>query len=327
MTNWYDDPLFSAQDRQSCQNVFRLDEFAAPAFRLTLQSHWQQGHPFEYRAQYEKLFSVFEPYLRRDADRLVMIETAGRHPRRRTRIRDEDWEPFRALQDAVLAGAMPRDEITEWRFIGFDYQPSPQAEQRSGVASTKFFLHVEDAINLDVTIPLDDFHAPDFDLEGLKDALLALPVSTAIAGYGLGFTDSFGSLGAGSWLLEPIAKRYPVLDLYRPADRTWRGGDADDLPEHWLLGINWLTLVGEPFLSRLGGIEAVTDGLDPRITWRAGDGVVLFQLGARPVTGQHDVDDELLPLYVELGARLNYSTMNGRTGSMTGAGSRGTPDA
>ncbi len=111
MTNWYDDPLFHGN---ADDGVRQLNKFAAPAFRLTLQSLWQQGHPFEYQDQYEKIFSVFEPYLRRDAGRLVMIETAGKRPRRRTSITEDDWQPFREMQDKVLSGANPADEISEW---------------------------------------------------------------------------------------------------------------------------------------------------------------------------------------------------------------------
>ena len=301
MTNWYDDSLFQGD---ADDGVRQLNKFATPVFRLTLQSHWQQGHPFEYQDQYAKLFSVFEPYLRRDAGRLVMVETAGTRPRRRTSITDDDWQPFQQMQDKVLSGANPADEISEWRFIGFDYQASPKAEKRSGAGATKFFLHVREAINLDVSIPVADFDAGGFDVAGLKAALLTIPAVTAIAGYGMGFTDSFGSLGGGDASLRLIAERYPALDLLRPVNRTWRGAHPDNFKEYWLVGINWLTLVGEPILSRLGGVAKITRGLDPRITWQEGDNTVLFQLGPHPITGQKSVDDDLLPLYFELGARL-----------------------
>ena len=299
MTKWYDDPLFAGD-----ADAPELKKFAAPAFRLTLQSHWRQGHPFEYQEEYVKLFSIFEPYLRRDAERLIMIDVAGTRERRRTSIKDGDWQPFHHMQDKVLGGANPADEISEWRFIGFDFQAGAKAVKRDGASVTKFFLNINDMINLDVAIPVSDFESASFDLAGLKAALLSLPVVTGIAGYGMNFSDTFGAMSGSEWELRPIAKRYPALDLLRPRNRTWRGAQPDNFKEYWLVGINWLTLVGEPILSRLGGVAKITRDLDPRITWQEGDNTVLFQLGPHPITGQKGVDDDLLPLYFELGARL-----------------------
>lgn len=182
---------------------------------------------------------------------------------------------------------------------------------------------MREAINLDISIPVADFDAGGFDVVGLKAALLSVPAVTAIAGYGMGFTDTFGSLGGGDWSLAPIAKRYPALDLLRPVNRTWRGAQPDNFKEYWLVGINWLTLVGEPILSRLGGVAKITRDLDPRITWQEGDNTVLFQLGPRPITGRKSVDDDLLPLYSELGARLkplgdDFPSASWRTHSVFG---------
>lgn len=315
MNAWYEDPVF---DGDPSDGHFQLSRFATPAFRLSLKSFWRQGHPFEYLDEYRRLFSVFEPILRRDAERLLMIETAGKKPRRRKSITNDDWDPFGHLMSKVLSGDDPAGEISEWRFVGFDFQHGFNGDDRHDIGPTKFFLNITDAVQLDAYIPVPDFAEGRLDVDALKQALLALPVVTAIAGYGMCISDTFDWPHDGGNALLPVARKFPVLDLCVPGNRSWRGAGADEFKEFWLNGINWLTLVGEPVLSALGGADAVTRDLSPDIQWSKGRDTVLFQLGPRPITGERGADDALLPLYFALGDRLrpldgHYPSANGRT--------------
>lgn len=315
MKRWYEDAVFEGDPSDE---HFQLKKFSTPAFRLSLKSFWRQGHPFQYLEEYQQLFSVFEPILRRDAERLLMVETAGVKPRRRKGIKDGDWQPFHHLRSKVLSVDDPADEISEWRFVGFDFQHGFNGEDRYDIGPTKFFLNVTDAVQLDAYIPAQDFETGHLDIEALKQALLALPIVTAIAGYGMCISDTLDWPYGGNWTLKPVAKKFPVLDICLPGNRVWRGAEDHEFKEFWLNGINWLTLVGEPILSALGGVDKITRGLNPEISWQVGKENVLFQLGPRPITGEKGVDDELLPLYFELGKRLrpldgNYPTFPGRT--------------
>ncbi|RUS65018.1 DUF3396 domain-containing protein [Pseudorhodobacter sp. E13] len=304
--SWTEDPVFEGEqeDRHN-----QLCLWARPAFRLGLLSSVEQGHPFDYVDDYHALFKVFEPILRRDAERLLMTDRNLKKPRQRKSIKTEDWTPFHYLQEKV-SRARPT-------FIGFNFQSgqtAPDGISPSGwrahevhdAGPTGFRWHVTTTSWLDATVPVADIEDGTFDIAALRAALLRLPVRSGLGGYGLCMSQDINGYGpkSNAYAAYPVAVKFPALDTTYLDKRGWLNGDDDKPEKTWILGINWLTLVGEPFLSRAGGIAALTDGLDPRIEWWQGRDTVLFQLGPRPITGQAGVDDDMLPLYRELGARL-----------------------
>ncbi|MEL6565200.1 MAG: type VI immunity family protein [Pseudomonadota bacterium] len=306
MTSWVNDPLFK-EKFGSDNGATSIDRFATPAFRLSVNTSRYIGAPYDHVDAYQTLFDVFKPILQRDAQRLIMIGETGR-PRRRRSITKDDWEPFQQQRDIH-----PEDDRY---FLGFDYQSGfvqsdwPKASEvptgyiRKDLGPTKFLSRDDSSGRLEASIPVADFVDGNLDVAALKSAMLGLPVFGALAGYGMCHSDTFDWPHGDDLYLKNIARKYPALDVCGSEMRRFRFDYDDDTSKHWIPGINWLTLVRDPYLTALGGIKAITDGLDSAIEVETGNNGVLFQLGDRPITGEKGVDDDLLPLYFELGQRL-----------------------
>lgn len=110
-------------------------------------------------------------------------------------------------------------------------------------------------------------------------------------GYGgLALNQSESDRQPRSWILPAISRRFPGFEIDDCGGTVLRGQEA-------IKGVNWLTLVGERFLSGAGGVESLRSGLDPAIETLpiAGRGV-MFRLGEQPQTGDLQLG-ERLPLY------------------------------
>ncbi|GGB13980.1 hypothetical protein GCM10011491_46980 [Brucella endophytica] len=300
---WYEDALFQPQASEQPDRE-AVSSFASPAFRLAILTSIDTGHPFKHLDAYSKLFDIFKPILQRDAERLLMIETAGGNPRRRKSIKAEDWKPFEHL-----AAKVPADDGF---FIGFHYQSGTVDLKLQHIdidnvfdkGPTSFLFSVTGCVQLDATIPVADWQSGALDLGKLLSALKDLPITTGIAGFGLSISEENGTWAEATHNLLPVAEKFPVLDISRNRYRAWSGYDENKPGLYWLAGINWLTFVGEPLLTELGGADAISSGLPDAITVTKTPNWVLFQLGDRPITGEAGVDDDLLPLYHTLGAKL-----------------------
>ena len=299
--SWQDDQLFTGDKT----DPFRLGSFASPAFRLSMLSSFDQAHPFQHLEAYRDLFAAFRPCLEARAERMLMIEKPGGSARRRKTINAQDWDPF-----GHMASVIPADD---GHFIGFQFQ-SGFIEQGTGDASENtydagpalFRFWVGSIIELDATVALEDWRSGLLDFERAKDAILRIPAGTALAGFGLALSDLIDNSTASQSAqnLLPVALKYPAIDVSHNGRRRWFADYERDLTTYWIAGISWITVVGEPFLSALGGADALASGLSPQIAVRKGRDSVMFQLGDRPITGEAGTDDALLPLYHALGGRL-----------------------
>jgi Protein of unknown function (DUF3396) len=289
---WYRDDLFLQRD---LGNLEELGGFASPAFRVSAQGSLDTAHPHDHVEAYHRLFEVFEPSLRQNAKRLVVNEVGGAKPRRRTSITNADWRPFHHLKTVV-----PEDD-RHW--IGFDFQ-SGKSSELADAGPAGFRFRVARAVQLDATISVPEFDANQINLAQLKEALLALPVASAIAGYGLKASLYVDERDWKRELFIPVAKAYSALDVCPSPLRSWFAEHDADFNQSWICGINWLTLIGEPYLSALGGPDVLLEDLPSAIKAEVSDHAMLFQLGEWPITGETGKDDELLSLYHALGARL-----------------------
>jgi hypothetical protein len=298
---WQNDPVFTGNP----SDPFRLETFASPAFRLSLLASFDRAHPFAHLKAYQNLFEVFLPCLQKRAERLLMIEKPGAAARRRRTITPADWDPF-----GHMASVIPADD---GHFIGFQFQSGfrdlgtgDAAENTYDAGPALFRFWVGSIIDLDATIPVDDWNSGLLDQKKLKQAILQIPAATGLAGFGLALSDlaDNGAAVRHQRNLAAVADKYPALDVSHNGRRRWFADYERDVSGYWLAGINWLTFVGEPFLTALGGADAVSQGLPADIEVTRGPHGVLFQLGESPTTGQTGAKDALIPLYRALGAKL-----------------------
>lgn len=288
---WQDDALFGSVDQNSLKE---LGNIATPAFRLSAQASRSEGHPFDHTEAYERLFNLFRPVLEKHAERLMMTDPATGKARRRQKITADDWQPFQFIRQNF-------DDRRNW--IGFDFK-SGVSGKIDDKGPTGFRFRLARTLQLDVTIPVSSFAAGEIDIDEMKAAMLALPVRSALAGYGLATSSFFDAYESPRPLLMPVAEKFPVVDLCPSPLRAWSADFDDDLSRAWLSGVNWLTLVGDPILAALGGPERLMEDLPSEVTAHVADRAVLFQLGAFPITGEKGRDDVLLPLYHALGRKL-----------------------
>ena len=289
---WTSDPLLTRDGGSE------IAEAASPAFRLSASFPYRAAHPYVLTAQWEALFALFEPILRRHCDRIQMWDNPGAKARRSKAIQPGDWAPFTHLRSVNA-------DVDDGMFVGFYFVDASDTREMRGRGPAAFRFFVGSAIRLDACIPLEEWHAGALDVGGLVTALQALPYISFAAGYGLCLSDRFAQGDGGEFLgqLMPLASRYPALDLVHAEKRTWISGSEHELADIGLTGINWLTGVGEPFFSA-GGREKLGTGLSDAIGTAVGPHGIVFRLGHQPVSGEAGVDDAPLGLYAELGARL-----------------------
>ena len=305
---WYEDPVFRTAPFPDDPRTPEAE--GRPAFRFTLHSHTRDGHPFEYGAIYDEIFALFEPILRRDVTHVAMFTSKGTTPKRKAADKaGEWWRPFAFMREEFLGGADPKSDYSTWHWNGFDFLSGledAKAHKNSHryLGPTKFCANFFRSIKIDATIPVADFEAGALDVKRLTELVTSLPVATANMGFGIsGFDSLIGASSSGYWL--EIARRYPALDICTMRDRDqWWLEHKGDFTKYWLDGVTWITFVGRHFLDPLGGSAALTNGLDPAIAVTETENGLLFQLGARPITGEAGADDALLPLYIALAARL-----------------------
>jgi hypothetical protein len=275
-----------------------LAEAASPAFRVSACFPYRAAHPYVLTGQWEALFALFAPILRDRCDRIQMWDNPGAKARRSKAIQPGDWHPFAHLRSV-------HSDVDDGMFTGFYFVDASDTRNMRGRGPAAFRFFVGSAIRLDACIPLEDWHAGALDGDALVAALQALPYVSFAAGYGLCLSDRFAEGDSGEFLgqLMPLAARYPALDLVHAEKRTWFDGTEHDFARVGLTGINWLTGVGEPFVTQ-GGRDRLGAGLPADIAIASGPNGIVFRLGPKPLSGEAGVDDAALPLYAALGARL-----------------------
>ncbi|MCV0397647.1 MAG: DUF3396 domain-containing protein [Rhizobiaceae bacterium] len=275
-----------------------LADQAQPAFRLFAHLSFYKAHPYVFTEQYEALFALFAPILKERCDKIMMWDRPGANARRGNKIKPDDWRPFEHIKSI-------HSDPSNGIFTGFYFVDKSDKDMKGrGLCSFRFF--VGSSIRLDACIPLEDWQAGRLDVEALVAVLQTLPYFSFSAGYGLSLSDQFDNAAAFDLaeMLIPVAHRYPALDLQHAEQRNAVPKDEADASAFWIGGVNWLTGVGEPFVSALGGAPALARGLPAGIDMNSGSSGVVFRLGEHPITGEAGVDDTALPLYRQLGQRL-----------------------
>ena len=106
-------------------------------------------------------------------------------------------------------------------------------------------------------------------------------------------------------IVYQIAQRFPGLEVDYPESHCMYLRDG-------IKGVNWLTVLGEGWVSKLGGAAAIRSavmGMDSRFAVHDVDGGIIIQAGERPSLG--DMDRGVWPeLYTQLAAYLKPIRMS-----------------
>lgn len=302
-SNWFETKRFLPKPNKpdSVKNYY------SPSLRFTMVNSMTRANPFDYIAEYQDLFEKFIPILRRDATKLYFFENGSFSPRKRKSIKETDWEPYSHHKKTRPPGACYGGRF---HFVSgnvtFDRDKFPWSQDVDDRGPTRFVGTVLNTVNVDASIPIDDFLLGNIDVNGIVSAAMKIPFSSFSLGYGLSYSVGMEEDVSEDQLkkIQRIARRYPVLDISPAATKSWSSEFENRNNKSWIGGINWITGVGEPFLDRLGGAQKVMENLAEDISAKRNENGVAFTIGDKPITGEHTVDDKYMPQYFELGRRL-----------------------
>lgn len=192
----------------------------------------------------------------------------------------------------LLADPAREEKFTAWIYLGGDDHDD----------LTPWYLRVRSYADEDrkdslsfvsLTFPVDYWAANFGDFAKWVERVSAsLPVFHGNAGFAFAQNKYGGIQQRNDRYVLPIAMRFHGVEVEDPtlSDRSCY--------KH-IKGVNWLTLVSEPLLDDLGGIQMTTAALEQaggitvhRMPWG-----LLIQAGDRPGVGDVNQDPKPLPLY------------------------------
>jgi hypothetical protein len=264
----------------------RLAQFTSPSFRFSMISSWPLLDPTANAKALQELFDLFQPILARHCTRIVIEKRAGMAQSKRS-IKPADWKPFELFASVPKVGSG-----------NFMFQGGVNGDEYGDFRGPAFARFVySSCVFLDFHIPVEEFISGALDIDAVITVLGRIPWSSMIAGYGMTLMEDMDSgFEEERNELAPIALKYPNVDVQHPYGRNW-GGDWDNPETFWLSGIDWLTGIGEPFLSRFGGADSIVSRLPAGVTGVRGPVNIILQLGDKPTAGGPDEPASALEPY------------------------------
>ncbi len=115
------------------------------------------------------------------------------------------------------------------------------------------------------------------------------------AGLGVLVSADYGAARRAGPSIYPLARRFPGLEVDAPISHLRFLSDG-------IKGVNWLTLLSDPLVSRLGGIDEIRSRLPADIPVHTYSGGIVIQAGPHPQIG--DVNRQLIPHHYRIVARV-----------------------
>lgn len=204
------------------------------------------------------------------------------------------------------------DEDAEWEF-SFHGGDDPDSASHLSVKALGSARWQDDLSYFRATLPITWFadHTGDFPALTLDFCRKIRPVS----GYGgLGIIESPNDLIEAQF--EPsvfiTAQRFPGLEVDYPYSHILYLKEG-------IKGVNWLTIIGDRWLSQLGGLSKLRDQVGEELMFQEFPGGLIVRAGAQPQMGDLDVG-RYPDLYVRLAAALKPIRVQ-KLGSFHHAGS------
>lgn len=270
-------PFLEALDRGDTDLDWRsISALTVPALAVTL---YFQGPVEDYAAGVESCLASF------------LADWGGQL----TWYADEDLGRFRPATSKRLARPIERLRRRDkpMTFYAWTMSAGPSFESPSALGFQAHVRSGDDAALsfIRASFPPDAW-AGDAGAERFVELVARWSAMLPLAhGYGgLALNQSESDRQMRSWILSRISSRFPGFEIDDCGGTALRGGEA-------IKGVNWLTLVGDRFLDRLGGIAPLRARLDPAIQIRPIEGRgALFRLGPGPQEGDLARGEEL-PLH------------------------------
>ncbi|KQP68060.1 type VI immunity family protein [Methylobacterium sp. Leaf112] len=225
-----------------------------------------------------QLLAVVEEYCDLFADRITHYQTPGERQLRSFNVNEavEYYEEISKNEESEMycflkgVNAMDNDDPSLWLLIAFGFERDNSQRHLSGVK-----IHVPPAFILD---------NPDRCVDLVRRWSERLG---AVHGSGgLGVLTEPGRETVGKVLYYPLMQRYPALEYDNMGgyfSGTRFGGY--EVPR----ASNWLTLLGDANIARLGGEDAIRSQLTPELTLVPYAGGVLIRAGQAPVVDSNGI--------------------------------------
>lgn len=162
-----------------------------------------------------------------------------------------------ATTHSIHAFAGPASSVARLGFLSFSMPLAPGAGSSSG-AFLQFVMHVCN--------DLRPFHG--------------------YAGLGVLVSADYAAARRADPSVYPFARRFPGLEIDAPISHL-------RFLHRGIKGVNWLTVLSDPLVSRLGGIDGLQSRLPEDIPIHGYSGGILIQAGPYPQIG--DWDRQLIP--------------------------------
>lgn len=135
------------------------------------------------------------------------------------------------------------------------------------------------------TVPVQTLsNEPDLVPSMLLDFSRRLRPMSGYGGIGMVATPDYGLAEHYNPVVYGVAQRFPGMEVDYP---VWHGISLGK-EEGWIKGVNWLTVVDDPLLKRLGGVDSVRSdlaALDSGFDVFRFDGGLMIRAGTRPELG------------------------------------------
>jgi hypothetical protein len=252
---------------------------------LTASMYFREGHTLEAR---ERLVAAWEAYRQAAGDSLIWggdPKTSRAKKVRGTPILDvRSWMPRVSLRDAfepAFHGGERKDDASPFQFMAL-----AETLMAGELSSVTFALPLSWPAR----------HEPGAYVRLVLDIASKLRPVHGYAGLGIALSLMESGSSDDMSYAVPLAKRFRGLELDFAHMQTRDVMDG-------IKGVNWLTILDESWVERLGGRDALAAALGTEIILHAYEGGLVIQAGPHPQFG--DVNRaEPMPHYERVAAVL-----------------------
>jgi hypothetical protein len=277
----------SITDDLSLDDVFTVMEKVRPVVKIGLlvTLYFKSGHLPEVKAA---VVSIIEDYFQLCGDKLQWTTVPPKY--RWAKVRkslktdlcsrilsagaDDSWQ-------VTVHGGKTHQDASDYRIQGLGCR-----NWQNAMGHLSF---------LSVAFPIDFF-------AGRNDSAVSTVLRWAellhpFHGYGgLGVLDAYANTEVYEPVVFSIAQRFPGLEVDHPTAHSFNCTEG-------IKGVNWLTVVQESLLVKVGGKDTLRKQLSEQIVLHDYPGGLMFQAGPKPIMGDR-IREQWPELYVELNARL-----------------------